>query len=96
MAVSMAMNTVRMNIRETEVVLGLQEARERLDGTGGEAVLDFSSVRRIDSDALRAMEEFACLAHEKAVKVVLRDVNVDVYRVLKLVKLTRRFSFASG
>jgi len=50
-------------------------------------------VRRIDATALRALEEFARVADEKAVKVVLRGVSVDVYKVLKLVKLTRRFSF---
>ncbi len=58
-------------------------------------MLDFSSVRRIDSTALRALEEFARLADEKAVKVVLCGVNVDVYKVLKLVKLTRQFSFVN-
>jgi anti-anti-sigma regulatory factor len=56
-------------------------------------VLDFSSVRRIDPNALRAMEKLAGLADGKAVKVVLRGVNVDIYKVLKLVKLTSRFSF---
>ena len=53
----------------------------------GEAILDFSSVRRIDPSALQAMEEFVRIADDKAVKVVLRGVNVDVYKVLKLVKL---------
>ena len=33
------------------------------------------------------METFAGVADEKAVKVVLRGVNVDIYKVLKLVKL---------
>lgn len=89
----MAMNTVLLNINGKDVVLALEEARKKLDGAGDEAVLDFSSVRRIDSRELRAMEEFACRADEKAVKVELRGVNVDVYKVLKLVKLTRRFSF---
>jgi hypothetical protein len=41
------------------------------------------------------MEELAQLASEKNVKVALRSVNVDVYKVLKLVKLTRRFSFVN-
>ena len=59
----------------------------------GEVVLDFSSVRRIDPSALRAMEKLAGIADDKAVKVVLRGVNVDIYKVLKLVKLTPRFSF---
>jgi anti-anti-sigma regulatory factor len=73
----------------------LREAGEKLDGTEGEAVLDFSSVRRLDANAVRAIEELARVADEKAVKIVLRGVNVDVYKVLKLVKLTRRFSFVN-
>ena len=91
----MAMIAVFLKIDEERVVQALQEAGENLDGTQGEVVLDFSSVRRIDSSALEAMEDFAGIADEKGVKVVLRGVNVDVYKVLKLVKLTRRFSFVN-
>jgi anti-anti-sigma regulatory factor len=95
MAVRMAMIAVFLNIDQQRVALALKEAGEKLDSAEGEAFLDFSSVRRIDSSALRAMEEFARIADEKAVKVVLRGVNVDVYKVLKLVKLTQRFSFVN-
>jgi anti-anti-sigma regulatory factor len=91
----MAMIAVILNIDETRMVSALRAAGEKLEGTEGEAVLDFSSVRRIDSSALRAMEELARIADEKSVKVALRGVNVDVYKVLKLVKLTRRFSFVN-
>ncbi|MBZ5685270.1 MAG: STAS domain-containing protein [Acidobacteriia bacterium] len=91
----MAMIAVFLNIDEERVVLDLQEAGRNLDCTQGEAVLDFSSVRRIDSTALQAMEEFARIADEKSVKVVLRGVSVDVYKVLKLVKLAHRFSFVN-
>jgi len=87
------MIAVVLNIDERRVALALKEAGEKLDSAEGEAVLDFSSVRRIDPSALRAMEEFAHIADEKAVKVVLRGLNVDIYKVLKLMKLTRRFSF---
>lgn len=72
---------------------GLQDAREKLDCAEGQVVLDFSSVRRIDPSALRALEEFAGTADDKDVKVVLRGVNVDIYKVLKLVRLAPRFSF---
>ena len=75
------------------VVPALQAAGETLDSCKGDVVLDFSSVRRIDPSGLRAMEKLAGAADEKAVKVVLRGVNVDIYKVLKLVKLTSRFSF---
>jgi len=95
MAEHMAMIAVFLNIDEMRVVPSLREAGEKLDGTEGEAVLDFSSVRRIDSNVVRAVEELARLAEAKNVKVVLRGVNVDVYKVFKLMKLTRRFSFVN-
>jgi len=95
MAEHMAMIAVFLNIDETRVIPALREAGEKLDGTEGEAVLDFSSVLRIDSGMVRAIEDLVRLADEKAVKVVLRGVNVDVYKVLKLMKLTRRFTFVN-
>jgi len=91
----MAMTAVFLNIDDQRIVPALQEAGEKLDSAQGETVLDFSSVHRIDSSAIRALEEFARLADEKALKVVLRGVNIDVYKVLKLMKLTRRFSFVN-
>lgn len=60
---------------------------------GGEVVLDFSAVRRVDASALKAVERVAGLAGEKGVKVAIRGVNVDVYKVLKLMKLTSKFRF---
>jgi hypothetical protein len=39
------------------------------------------------------MEELANLADNRSVKVVLRAVNTDVYKVLKLMKLAQRFCF---
>jgi anti-anti-sigma regulatory factor len=94
MAVFMGMIPVLLNIDEKRVVPALQEAGEKLENTKGEAVLDFSSVCRIDSRALRAMEEFVGVANDKGVKVVLCGVNVGVYKVLKLAKLASRFSFS--
>lgn len=91
----MAMIPVWLKIDEESVVQALQEAGEKLDGVEGEVALDFSSVRRIDPRALRAMEEFAGIATDKSVKVVLRGVSIGVYKVLKLVKLAWRFSFAN-
>jgi anti-anti-sigma regulatory factor len=91
----MPMITVWPKIDERRVVQELQEAGEKLDGAEGEVVLDFSSVRRIDTSVLKGMEEFAGLARDKNVKVALRGVNVDVYKVLKLVKLASRFSFVN-
>lgn len=87
--------SVRLNIEEKRVVPALQEAGEKLENTKGDALLDFSSVCRIDSSALRAMEEFVGVANDKGVQVVLSGVSVGVYKVLKLAKLASRFSFTS-
>jgi len=89
----MPMNAAWLKIEGDSVGRTLQEALAKLNGAGGEVLLDFSAVHRIDPSALRAMENLAKSADDKATKVVLRGVNVDIYKVLKLMKLTRRFSF---
>ena len=91
----MAMIAVWRKIEEERIVQALREAGEKLGSIEGEVALDLSSVRRIDPSALQALEEFAGIADDKGVKVVLRGVNVGVYKVLKLVKLVSRFSFVS-
>jgi anti-anti-sigma regulatory factor len=70
-----------------------QEAVEKVNHAEGEVVLDFSGVPRIDSNAVRALEKLAGLADGRSLKVVLRGVNMDIYKVLKLLKLAQRFSF---
>ncbi len=91
----MPMDTIAvwLKIDGEHVADALQEAGEKLDSAKNEVVLDFFSVRRIDPRALKAMEQLAASAEEKAVKVVLCGVSVDIYKVLKLVKLAPRFSF---
>jgi len=89
------MIAVWLKIDEKRIVQALQEAGEKLDSVESEVVLDLSSVRRIDPSAIGAMEEFAGIADDKGVKVVLRGVNVGVYKVLKLVKFGSRFWFVS-
>jgi len=84
---------VWMEIDGEHTAEALRQAGENLDSANGEVVLDFASVRRLDPAALKAMEELASSAHEKAVKVVLRGVNVNVYKVLKLARLSPRFAF---
>jgi len=74
---------------------GCKRPGKKLDSAEGEVVVDFSSVGRIDPSAIRALEGFADAADDKGVKVVLRGVNVDVYKVLKLVKLGSRFSIVA-
>jgi anti-anti-sigma regulatory factor len=90
----MAMIPGWLSIDERCVGPVLQDAVEKLDGTG-KAVVNFSAVWRLDPTALRAMEEFVGVADEKGVKVELLGVSVGVYKVLKLTKLASRFSFSS-
>lgn len=73
----------------------LQDIEKSLQRAPGEVVIDFSSVARLDKSALRSLTEFAGKAESASIKVVLRGVNVDVYKVLVLVKLTSRFSFVN-
>jgi anti-anti-sigma regulatory factor len=75
------------------VLPALLQAGEKLGSTEGDVTLDFSSVHRLNSGALKAMEKLAGIAADKGVKVSLSGINVDIYRVLKLVNLTPRFSF---
>jgi ABC-type transporter Mla MlaB component len=83
-----------IELDQESLVSTLEEAGKNLESAEGETVVDFSSVERLDSAAVTAVAEFAETADHKGVKVVLRSVNVGVYKVLKLVKLTSRFSFA--
>jgi anti-anti-sigma regulatory factor len=84
-----------LKVEEDRVAQSLQEAQATLGSTEAELVLDFSAVRRVDPSALRAMEELAGAADAKPVKVALRGVNVDVYKVLKLARLSSRFSIVN-
>jgi len=91
----MAMIAVWLKVDEERVVQALHDAADKLDSVEGELALDFSSVQRIDPNDLRAMAEFADMADNRSVKVVLRGVNLGIYKVLKLVKLASRFSFVN-
>jgi anti-anti-sigma regulatory factor len=73
----------------------LNEAAEKLNNGGRDVYLDFTSVHRLDPSGLRALEDFAGAADEIAVKATLRGVNVDVYKVLKLARLSSRFSMVN-
>ncbi len=91
----MPMMAVWMKVDGGRIAQSLQEAHEKLETTEGDVVLDFCSVGRMDAEGLKAMERFAAAAEQKKVKVALRGVNVDAYKVLKLVKLAPRFSFVN-
>lgn len=95
MVVGMPTIAVGPKMVEGHEVQALQEATEKLDSVEGEVALDFASLRRIDANTLSALEKFAQSAEEKEVTVVLRNVNVEIYKALTLAKLTTRFSFVS-
>lgn len=88
----MAVNAVSLS-NEKSVTETLQQALKNLDSADGELILDFSSVHRLDSGELRSLEELTGKAEQKTLRLVLHGVNVDVYKVLKLVRLAPRLSF---
>lgn len=73
----------------------LREVEKSLKRAQGELIIDFSSVARLDGVALSSLAEFASKADTASVKVILRGVNVDVFKVLVLMKLNSRFSFVN-
>jgi ABC-type transporter Mla MlaB component len=91
----MGINVECLKVDQECVIGALRQASEGLESAGGELALDFSAVRRIGSGELSALEELAGLADAKAVKVVLKGVNIDIYKVLTLVRLVPRFSFVN-
>jgi anti-anti-sigma regulatory factor len=96
MDVRMTTNAAWIKVDPEHVADALrQEAVEKVNGGESNVILDFSSVVRIDGNAVRAMEELAGLADARSAAVVLRAVNVDIYRVLKQLGLAQRFSFDS-
>lgn len=89
----MPVQSVLLEMDKAHLAAALQRAIEMLNGGDSEAVLDFSTVDRVDPSELRLIEKLAALAGEKSVKIGLRGVNVRVYKALKLANLTERFSF---
>ena len=71
----------------------VRHALEALGTAQKELELDFSAVCRLDTAALRELEQLAAQARDRSVTVVLHGVNPDMYKVLKLVALAPRFSF---
>lgn len=71
----------------------LERACADLERSDGRLLLDFSAVRRIDPAALAALDELSVRADEQGVHIVLRGVNAEMYKVLKLVRLASDLSF---
>jgi anti-anti-sigma regulatory factor len=90
----MASKAVSTQKKDESVTNVLNDALKAVESADSELMLDLSSAGRIDSGALRKMEELAGKAEQKNIKVVLRGINVDIYKVLKLGRLASRFTFA--
>ncbi|MFZ0707835.1 MAG: STAS domain-containing protein [Candidatus Korobacteraceae bacterium] len=91
----MVMSIVSLKLNGADLVEALLAAGQKLEEMEGDLILDFSSVSRVTPAALSAISDFADDADERSVRVVLRGVNVDVYRVLKLARLAERFSLVN-
>jgi len=91
----MATSRTIIDLDQQRITAALDQAAKKLDGNEKEVVLDFSCVRRIDSGDVRRLAEFAHAAEEKKVRVLLGGVDIDIYKVLKLTKLTREFGFVN-
>ena len=89
----MATSSLLTEVKAEDLAECLARASQKLDDANGEMLLDFSQVCRIDPAALKALLDLASAAEPKKVKVILRGLNVDVYKVLKLMKLASRFSY---
>lgn len=76
------------NVAESLSVIG-----SKLQAKDGELVLDFGAVTRVDAAALSALGDLADCAEQKKVRLVLRAVNIDAYKVLKLAHVAARLSF---
>ena len=75
------------------VAESLRMIGEKLGTTDGELVLDFRAVRALTPAALAALGQLAETAEQKKIRLVLRAVNIDAYKVLKLAKLAPRLGF---
>jgi len=89
----MATSSVGPRPEATDMVRALRQYHEKIDSAEGLLVLDVSALRRIDSQVLTALEELADAAKRKNVTLALRGLDVSVYKVLKLLKLSSQFSY---
>jgi anti-anti-sigma regulatory factor len=84
---------MRFRVEQERITPILQEAAQSVEKADADLILDFSSVRRLDASAIGALEKLTQTAETRGVTVRLSEVNVDVYKVLKLVKLTTKLEF---
>jgi anti-anti-sigma regulatory factor len=89
----MTTNSAWIKVDPERIIDALKhEAFDQIEN-GQCVVLDFSSVSRVDAGSLKALEGLAHLARERSAQIALQGVSLDIYKVLKLVKLTPHLSF---
>jgi anti-anti-sigma regulatory factor len=80
-------------IDEEHIAQQLNDIREKLATEWPEVLLDFFLAQSFDPASIRALEDLAGAADSVNAKIVLRGVNIEMYKVLKLAGLCDRFSF---
>jgi|HubBroStandDraft_6_1064221.scaffolds.fasta_scaffold10146_1 anti-anti-sigma regulatory factor len=80
-------------IDEEHLAAQVNDIREKLPNEGPEVLLDFFLAQTLDPEGIRALEELAAAAEAASTRIVLRGVNVEMYKVLKLAGLSDGFSF---
>jgi anti-anti-sigma regulatory factor len=76
-----------------DLMESLRQAQSRLSSADEDVALDLSSVRRIGPGVLKHLQGLARMSESTKTRVTLRGVSVDVYKVLKLMRLSSHFSF---
>jgi anti-anti-sigma regulatory factor len=71
----------------------LNEICGKLATEGPEVLLDFFLAQTLDPAGIQALEELACAAGIENAKIVLRGMNIEMYKVLKLAGLSDNFTF---
>jgi anti-anti-sigma regulatory factor len=75
------------------IVQQLNDICRQLGSEGPEVLLDFFLAQTLDTEGIRALEELAAGAGNENAKVVLRGVNIEMYKVMKLAGLSDKFTF---
>ena len=91
----MANIAILVSLEDGALAAELEQAIAMLENGEREVVLDFSSVHRLSAGEVRAIDEFTRTAEDKGVKVRVRGLGVDLYRALKLARLSSRLSLVA-
>lgn len=91
----MATVAVLVKLEEGTLAATLEEASGRLEDGEREVVVDFSSIDRLSAVEMHAIDEFTRTAEEKGLKVIVRGLGVDLYRALKLARLSSRLALVA-